>query len=225
MPLGIVLKWFHSDGKYPLRMLLLRTAGSGKTQTIRAIVTTLRSGIEQSDLKCRVAICAYTGVAAALMGMGGKTIRSLFKINPRSKWRKYLINCPLRDLERQLGHCALIIVDEVSYFGQVMFAKMNQREEQARSDFLNAHPRITSSTFGHIGVLVGDFAQLPPVQDRMLILGRPERNGVNRLVLVLARHSDIIFLIRAKLLCNYVGVAGRRMISHGWNYVCVLEMV
>ena len=69
MALDIVLKWFHSDGKYPLRMLLLATAGSGETQTIRTIVTTWRSEIEQSDLKCRVAICAYAGVASTLMGV------------------------------------------------------------------------------------------------------------------------------------------------------------
>ena len=70
MALGIVLNWFHSEGAYPLRMLLLRTAGSGETQTIRTIVTTLRSEIERLNLKCRVAICAYTGVASTLMGMG-----------------------------------------------------------------------------------------------------------------------------------------------------------
>ena len=82
MALVIVLNWFHSDGAYALRMPLLGTAGSGKKKTIRAIVTTLRSEIERSNLKCWVSICAYTGVASTLMGMGSKTICSLFKINP-----------------------------------------------------------------------------------------------------------------------------------------------
>ena len=71
LALGVVLNWFRSDGVCPLSMLLLCTAGSGKTQTIRAIVTTFWSEIERLELKCRVEICAYTGVASTLMGMGG----------------------------------------------------------------------------------------------------------------------------------------------------------
>ena len=43
-------------------------AGPGKTQTIRAVVTILRSVIESKKLKCTVAICSYTGVASTLMG-------------------------------------------------------------------------------------------------------------------------------------------------------------
>ena len=83
MALDIVLNWPLSGGIVPLRMLLLVTDGSGKTQTVRTIVTTLRSDIERLKLKCRVAIFAYTGVDAKIMGMGSKTIWSLFKINPR----------------------------------------------------------------------------------------------------------------------------------------------
>ena len=111
MDSDILLNRHHTDGIVPIRMLLLGTAGLGKTQTIRTIVTILRSEIERIRLKCRVEICAYAGVDAAIMGIGGKAIWSLFKINPRSKWRNLLVNCPLRDLERELSHCTLVIVD------------------------------------------------------------------------------------------------------------------
>ena len=81
----------------------------------------------------------------------------------------------MRDLERQLGHGALIIADVVSYCGQEMFTKMHYRAEKARMDFLDAHPEIQAIIFGHIVVLlVGDFAQLHPVKDRLLI---PVRSG------------------------------------------------
>ena len=67
MDSDILLNRHHTDGIVPIRMLLLGTAGLGKTQTIRTIVTILRSEIERMELKCRVAICAYTGSAATLM--------------------------------------------------------------------------------------------------------------------------------------------------------------
>ena len=56
----------------PLRILLLRADGSGKTQTIRTIVTILRYLIDLYSLNCSVTICAYTGVDATLMQMGAQ---------------------------------------------------------------------------------------------------------------------------------------------------------
>ena len=50
-------------------------------------------------MKCRVEICAYTGVSATLMGMGCETICLLFKINTRNKCGNILATYPLRSPE------------------------------------------------------------------------------------------------------------------------------
>ena len=79
---GIILL-NNTDGVPPARLLLLCTSGSGKTQSTRKKVTVMRQEIARMPLPFRAAICARTGVASSLAGAGSKTIRSLFKHDPR----------------------------------------------------------------------------------------------------------------------------------------------
>ena len=62
----------------PLRMLLLGTAGTGKTYTAKAGITEARLMLESYD---SVLTMAFTGVAAANLGVGSKTIDSVFHTN------------------------------------------------------------------------------------------------------------------------------------------------
>ena len=60
-------------------VLLLGTAGTGKTTTLQAANRLL----ETHGLAGRIVRCAYTGVAASNMGMGGRTLVSLFRLSRR----------------------------------------------------------------------------------------------------------------------------------------------
>ena len=73
--------------KEPLRLLLLGTAGTGKTQSIGAALNVIATEWRtQNRITTRgsigpTAVCSWTGVAAANVGYGGQTLCSLFKIN------------------------------------------------------------------------------------------------------------------------------------------------
>jgi hypothetical protein len=61
-------------------VLLLGTAGTGKTTTVQAATAVL----ESLGLAGRIVRAAYTGVAASNLGAGGRTLVSLFRLNKAS---------------------------------------------------------------------------------------------------------------------------------------------
>ena len=61
----------------PLRLLLLGTAGTGKTHTVSCAVKAVRQILQDYD---SVRLVAHTGVAAANLGGGATTIDSTFRL-------------------------------------------------------------------------------------------------------------------------------------------------
>ena len=81
------------DGPWQLcsPVLLLGTAGTGKTTTMQAA----NQQLENHGLKGRIVRAAYTGVAASNMGSGARTIVSLFRLKT-SRGAGHCNHCPRR---------------------------------------------------------------------------------------------------------------------------------
>jgi ATP-dependent DNA helicase PIF1 len=127
--------------------------GTGKTFLIRRIV-------EECALKNKkVAITALTGCAALLLGEGAKTVHSWAGIglgkDPAPKIAHEIRNIRRNVLYRWLT-TRVLIIDEVSMMSPDLLSLLNTVGQLVRKSPL--YP------FGGIQViLVGDFAQLPPV--------------------------------------------------------------
>ena len=154
----------------PFRLLLLGTAGTGKSDTIKAIVQSAEDALGFVS----VLRCAHTGVAAYNMGPGAETVNSAFGLG--AKLGPELLEVLLR--------VRLVIIDEVSMLGSEQLYHVSQRlEEVARVRWRKRRPRgrpeadgrlkNEPDNFGGFGgtsvLLVGDFAQIPPIGDPSLI--------------------------------------------------------
>ena len=164
-----------------LRMLLLGTAGTGKTHTAKAAVMGARRILGSFDA---VKMVAHTGVAAANLGGGATTIDSLF----RTQEAEDLSSEALDRLVEQVRHAELLVIDEISMVGAGQFEMISRRLEQVAKALwqerrtgrqpLAALPEDFNG-FGGIGLLcMGDFAQLPPIKATSLLRGSRVEEGV-----------------------------------------------
>ena len=171
-------------------VLLLGTAGTGKTTTLQAS----NSLLEADGLAGRIVRCAYTGVAASNMGMGGRTLVSLFRLSRRGFWRWSGTFVPRRYFkhDQELKGMCLLEIDEVSMLEKLVLAHVHARLQQWRLEIY--HEKHCQSKkaclcgarlpFGGVKVvLAGDFGQLPPVAvtpERTLLNAKPKAAGQDR---------------------------------------------
>ena len=105
---------------------------------------------------------AYTGVAAHLVS--GQTINSFFKIPIRTKFIE-LKGDSLRAFQDKLDKVEYLILEEMSTIDQGLFGKIDSRLRQA-------FPHRADQVLGGCSViLLGDFAQIPPVAGTPLYSG------------------------------------------------------
>ena len=148
---------YTSNDQHPLHMLILGTAGTGKSFLIQAIAQLLQD-------KCL--LTATTGIAA--FHIGGITLHSALHLPVQKHNSNDLRGQALAMLQHKMKDVRYLIVDEVSMLGQNMMAWVDKRLRQATTHL--------DVPFGGLSVvLIGDFAQLPPVGDRPLFA--PEREG------------------------------------------------
>ena len=155
-----------------LRMLLLGTAGTGKTHVAKLAIRQSRRIFGHFG---SVLTLAFSGVAAANLGGGSRTIDSVFHTNSE-KALEDVTGDDLDNLVSQLSEVELLLVDEISTVGAAQLEIMNRRLKQvARVVYrrrFRRDPPDDMDPFGGIGlVLMGDFAQLPPVLATCLIPG------------------------------------------------------
>ena len=188
-----------------LRLLLLGTAGTGKTHTAKVAIRHVRRlfGRYRSVLTL-----AFSGVAAANLGGGAQTIDSIFHTNSQDALED-LIGDRLDRLVAELRRVELVLIDEISTVGAAQFEIINRRLQQVsrvvhREQF-GMEPPDDMGAFGSFGVvLMGDFAQLPPVLASSLMQGapilEPPSSGLRGLALAgrqtFARFSQVIRLRR-----------------------------
>ena len=151
-------------------VLLLGTAGTGKTTTMQAA----NRELETRGLTDRIVRVAYTGVAASNMGSGARTIVSLFRLKTSrgAGPLQPLAAEEMQNMATELGDMAVLEVDEVSMVEKVVLAHMHQRLQRWRFECYHpTHCKRSESCrcgarlpFGGVKViLAGDFGQLPPV--------------------------------------------------------------
>lgn len=135
-------------------VLITGAGGTGKSMLINHIVRTLRGR------RAKVAVMAHTGVAAVTVG--GQTTWSFMQFSPELlagtkeaaaatlKKRKTLVD--------QFKTVRAIVIDEVSMMDPIEIEFMDHIVQVCRGIY---------RPFGGVQiVLVGDFYQLPPVEDR-----------------------------------------------------------
>ena len=138
-------------------MLACGCAGTGKSYLIDALTNLL-------DSHCL--LTGTTGVAAS--NIDGCTLTSALKLHV-----KKLSSGRLKDLQMSLHDCQYLIIDEMSMLGQKELSRLNTRLQEIKANDQN---------FGGMSlILVGDFAQLPPIADPPMwkkpYNGEEKRNG------------------------------------------------
>ena len=140
-------------------------AGTGKSYLINAIIDGAEALYPD---KRTVQPISPTGQATIQFAdKGGKTIHSCFRIKVHNKKGKQtsieeLGEGEAQQLERDLAHLRLLIIDEKGMMGFLRLAQIDSRLRQAR-------PQGKDKPFGGISVMIaGDLRQLPPVGDMPL---------------------------------------------------------
>ncbi|CAG8720815.1 17502_t:CDS:1 [Cetraspora pellucida] len=156
----------------PLRIIIMGTAGTGKSYLIKAVVVRLNElakdhGVEK---KSPVLLLAPTGVAA--YNIHGTTIHSALSI-PVNCTNFDLNGERLKQLQNKLQDVKYFIIDEKSMVGHRTLALIDMRLRQAFSE-------QRDQPFGNQSViLIGDFGQLPPVLDDPIYTSTLRRDSLS----------------------------------------------
>jgi DNA replication protein DnaC len=186
MVYDVVKQWSEKEQALPgrdepLRLVVLGTAGTGKTFTTKSAVAAARLAFGDFEA---VAMVAHTGVAAANMGCGATTIDKFFSLGG-DKAEEDLTDSALDTLVEHLRNVRLLVIDEISTVGAAQFEMIHRRLQQVhlylcQMQSEGRHAQVDYG-FGNIGLmLVGDFGQLPPVCASSLIGTTPSEHGGSR---------------------------------------------
>ncbi len=140
-----------------LRIIIMGTAGTGKSYLIRAIRNRLNIMAAGNGSESPVQVVAPTGVAA--FNINGTTIHSTLSIPILNNKDFELGSNRLKELQERLQNIIYLIIDEKSMVGRRMLALIDMR-------LRHAFPENKNEAFGGRSVILfGDFGQLPPVLD------------------------------------------------------------
>ena len=139
-----------SHSSKQILLLIIGTAGTGKSFMIHALSNTLKNSIK---------VTATTGVAS--FNINGQTLSSLLKLPVRNNNKKPLQGDALAHLQKTLKCVKFIVIDEYTMLGCETFYWVDQRLKQASG-------KLDEPFGGFSIILVGDTCQLPPVGDSPL---------------------------------------------------------
>ena len=148
----------------PLRLLLLGTAGTGKTLAVQTLMQELQrllgSRRYAGDF---VQVAAPTGCAAFNIRFAASTLHRLFDMRNPRKWSEIAEHsASLRRFQEKMSATHLVVFDEISMVGKQMMGKISSRCRQAKTAEQN--PR--GDALGGLSCVgVGDPAQCPPISD------------------------------------------------------------
>ena len=139
---------------------MIGRAGCGKTYLMNCVNKYLCEKLEAPGI---MRLAAPTGTAA--FQVGGETLHSLLQLPvpaPKKDPAPKLSRDQLKRLQDDLEKCEMLVIDEVSMLSPLRLYQIDQRLRQAK-------PKKANKLFGGVSiVLMGDFAQLPPVCDKAL---------------------------------------------------------
>lgn len=125
-------------------LFLTGKAGTGKSTLLRSFI---------ANSKKNIAVLAPTGVAA--LNIGGSTIHSFFKINPKSTEKSIKKEAKMFVGDPMFTELDAIVIDEISMVRADLF------------DYINLYLQIVCENKLPFGgkqmILIGDLFQLPPV--------------------------------------------------------------
>ena len=162
-----------SPNKQPLLMIVAGTAGTGKSYLIQTIRYAMCYDQNGARLRLPAQYCpvaAFTGVAA--FNVDGVTIHSLFRLLLGNADDRALSPDQVQSLQDKLKDVQYLILDEISMLGSTMLTKIHER-------LAVAFPAATDRGLpfgGRSLIMIGDFAQLPPVSD-IPMYALPQRTG------------------------------------------------
>ena len=134
----------------PLYMIILGTAGTGKSYLISAIAALLTN------------TCVLTGTTGmASFHICGGTLHSALHLPIHRSNQSDLQGASLQQIQMNFQSKHYLIIDEMSMIGQKMFAWVDKRLRQASG-------KLDIPLGGFSVILIGDFGQLPPVMDKPL---------------------------------------------------------
>ena len=112
----------------PLRIIVMGTAGTGKSYLIKSIRKRLNT-MARNGSNTPVQVIAPTGVAA--FNINGSTIHSLLSVPINNKSGIELEGNRLKQLQERLQNIIYLIIDEKSMVGRRMLAVIDMRLRQA----------------------------------------------------------------------------------------------
>ena len=194
----------------PVRLLLLGTAGSGKTRATQTMLQELRRALAAADLPAHidreafVRVGAPTGTAAFNVRFNATTIHRLIKWVTPPYFASVTNKDQLHALQTHLRDTYLLVIDEVSMVGRQMMGRIDDRFEQGRAGRNAAQYTLGGSSC----VAVGDPAQCEAIRDQQLYdmtshnstSTEPDRQAVrlsNRGLEIYADFPKVILLTKA----------------------------
>ena len=159
----------------PLHLFLTGYAGTGKSYLVRLLFDHLTKLFSyKNPMKQKVLLLAPTGISS--INIGGTTFYSALHIPPKCSSKLPQLSSSKRDeLRHKFSELQAVIIDEISMVSQKSLDHISQR--------LNEIFGTPRKRFGGLKIVlvVGDFLQLPPVQDYMVF----EESKTNPMLIML----------------------------------------
>ena len=157
----------------PLRVLLLGTAGTGKTRTVQTALQEIRNVLASHGLPAEFVRCAApTGTAAFTMKFNATTIHRLIKWLNLRTFDEIKNTDILASLQEHLRHTQLVFLDEISMIGRKMMGRIDSRFRQGK-----AVDSSTTESLGNISCVgIGDPAQCDAMGDDQFYDERPRQD-------------------------------------------------
>ena len=191
-------------------MLLLGTAGSGKTRSVKTLLQEILRALRAADLPATidkdtfVKVAAPTGTAAFNLRFNATTIHRLIQWLRPPYFAEISNETLLHRLQENLKSTALLILDEISMVGRQFMGRIDSRFEQAK-----AGKNSCGFSLGGVSCVgVGDPAQCEAIFDQQMYDVRSHKKTTlegdapsvqlsNRGLSVYSEFSDVIILTKA----------------------------
>ena len=142
----------------PIYVILSGRAGCGKSFAVKCVNKFIKDNRDCPSGFLKIA--APTGTAAFLIK--GSTLHSCFKLPVNVRYSDDLPPLQgsiLHQLQELFKNTEILLIDEMSMVGKYMLYQLSKRLQEIK-------PQNSTKEFGGLSVvLMGDFAQLPPVAD------------------------------------------------------------
>ena len=157
----------------PLRLMLLGTAGTGKSTATKTMLQELRRRLRKHTLEVDFfKVAAPTGTAAFNVRFNATTIHRLIHWFSPKHWSEISDADKLLRLQKHLGETRLVVIDEISMVGRTMMGRIASRFDQAKPDKEHDDESLGGTSL----VCVGDPGQCQALWDQQLYDRAPHKS-------------------------------------------------